>query len=329
MRQIVALLSCALALLGACTKGTAKIEPIEGVLKLAYMALPQGGIIHLDQEKGFFTAEGLTVEALPFEFGRLALDSVIKGESDLSTSAETPVVLSVLAGDNVGIAAVFGTWDKNTVIIANKASGVLNPSDLAGKAIGVAKGTSGEYFLEAFLRARGIDLHSVTIVDMQPHIMLEALLEDRIAAAAIWTPIQMEIGYILAEQAVVFYGDDFYTEHLVVSGSLAFMEKNPAAIKAFARALLKAEVYMKEYPDDAVTIIAKYSNVPESSVRSVLELLKIKVFLDQSLLLQLEDETRWALRQPVHARQSMPNWLDYLYTDALESVAPDRVRVIR
>jgi ABC-type nitrate/sulfonate/bicarbonate transport system substrate-binding protein len=47
------------------------------------MALPQGGIIQVALEKGFFVTEGLTVEALPFGFGKLALASVIKGESDL------------------------------------------------------------------------------------------------------------------------------------------------------------------------------------------------------------------------------------------------------
>ncbi|OHD20196.1 MAG: hypothetical protein A2Y38_03645 [Spirochaetes bacterium GWB1_59_5] len=329
MKRTLAALGLLLLLLGTCTRHTPKIEPIEDVLKLAYMDLPQSGIIHIALEKGFFTAEGLTVKALPFAFGKLALASVSRGEADLSISPETPIVFSILAGENLGIAAVIGTWDKNTVIIANKASGVQKPSDLVGKTIGVTRGTTGEYFLETFLLVRGIKLDSVKIVDMQPAMMLEALLSDQIAAAATWTPIHFDISERLAEQALIFFGDDFYTEHLVISGTLTYMKKNPGAMKAFIRAIIRAEDFMKEYPDEAVVIIAEHSNLSRSSVRATLELLRGRVSLDQSLLLQLEDETRWALRLPIYAGQSMPNWLNYLHMDALDSVAPDRVRVIR
>jgi ABC-type nitrate/sulfonate/bicarbonate transport system substrate-binding protein len=329
MKRVAAALGLALLFLVACTRGAPKLEPIEGVLKLAYMVLPQGGIIQVALEKGLFAAEGLKIEARPFEFGKLALASVIKGESDLSISAETPVVFAVLAGENLGIATVIGTWDKNTVIVANKASGVHKPSDLAGKAIGVTMGTTGEYFLETFLLARGIAVDSVRIIDMQPDGMLEALLSNQIAAAVTWTPIYLDIGTRLAEQAIVFFGDDFYTEHIVISGSLAYMKKNPQAMKAFMRAIIKAEKSMETDTDETVAIISRYSNVSGSNVRTVLDLFSGKVSMDQSLLLQLEDETRWALRLPAYAGRSMPNWLEYLYTDALDGVDPDRVRVIR
>jgi len=322
-------LSLALLLLGACTKSISKIEPVEGVLNLAYLAQPQVGIIHIALEKGFFEAEGLTVKARSFEFGKPALSSAIKRESDLSISAETPLVFATLTGERIGIAAVIGTWDKNLAIVANRAAGIQNPSDLAGKAIGVTKGTSGEYFLETFLLARGIRPETVQIIDTQPESMLEALLTGQIAAATIWIPLRLTISDRLAEQAIVFFGEDFYTEHIVIAGTFAYLKDNPRAMAAFMRAIIKAEDYMRKNTNEAATIISKHSGTSDTSTRSVLELINSRISLDQSLLLQLEDETRWALRLPAYAGQNTPNWMDHIHTDTLDTVAPDRVRIIR
>ncbi len=50
--------------------------------------------------------------------------------------------------------------------------------------------------------------------------------------------------------------------------------------------------------------------------------------LDQGLILALEDETRWATSNGLSPPHPMPNFLDYLYLDALEAVAPAAVTVI-
>jgi hypothetical protein len=61
----------------------------------------------------------------------------------------------------------------------------------------------------------------------------------------------------------------------------------------------------------------------------MLPLFRFKVGLDPSLQLVLEDESRWARTQWPEKYKSMPNFLDYIYPDALLAVAPERLRLIR
>jgi NitT/TauT family transport system substrate-binding protein len=50
--------------------------------------------------------------------------------------------------------------------------------------------------------------------------------------------------------------------------------------------------------------------------------------LDQSLLINTEDEARWAIKNNLIDKTEIPNYLDYIYIDALEEVKPEAVGII-
>jgi NitT/TauT family transport system substrate-binding protein len=43
----------------------------------------------------------------------------------------------------------------------------------------------------------------------------------------------------------------------------------------------------------------------------------------------MEDEARWAIVNKLTSKTKVPNYLDFVYMDALEEVASDRVTIIR
>ena len=55
---------------------------------------------------------------------------------------------------------------------------------------------------------------------------------------------------------------------------------------------------------------------------------RFNVMLDQSLLLALEDELRWAIRNTLVDGVDMPNYLNHVSLDALKAVSPAAVTVI-
>ena len=55
---------------------------------------------------------------------------------------------------------------------------------------------------------------------------------------------------------------------------------------------------------------------------------RFKMGLDQGLILALEDESRWAVDTSLVPARPMPNFLDYMYLDALVAVDPAAVTVI-
>jgi NitT/TauT family transport system substrate-binding protein len=55
----------------------------------------------------------------------------------------------------------------------------------------------------------------------------------------------------------------------------------------------------------------------------------MRVTLDQVLLVDLEDQTRWLLKGGLTVRKDMPNYLDFIYTEGLLAVKPEAVRILR
>jgi NitT/TauT family transport system substrate-binding protein len=51
--------------------------------------------------------------------------------------------------------------------------------------------------------------------------------------------------------------------------------------------------------------------------------------LDQALLVDFEEQTRWALKNKLTTGTKMPNYLDYIYADGLFAVKPEAVRMVR
>jgi ABC-type nitrate/sulfonate/bicarbonate transport system substrate-binding protein len=323
------LLLAALVALTDCSGQAGRAAASKTVLHLAYSTDPDAGLVQLALAQGFLKAEGLNVNATPYAYGKLALAAMLGGEADLSTAAETPLAFAALAGDNVRIAAVIGRADRNAALLASSDSGVKEPRDLVGKKVGVTLGTTGDYFLGCFLVAQGIDVDRVVRVDIQPAAMLDALKSGRVAAVAVWNPALLDIAAALGPKARLMYGSGIYTENFCLAGTEAFVEGHPDEMKAVMRALLRAERFVAKNTDAAFASISALVKRDERSYRGSLELFSYRLGLDQALLLVLEDETRWALKsRPVEARK-MPDYLGYLYTDALASVAPERLRLIR
>jgi len=319
-----------LALLSlACTKGLPKTGPAGSTIRLAYAAIPQAGLVQVALAKGFFKDEGLDVIPQSFAFGKPALESVTAGYADLSTVAETPFIYALLDRGELCISAVIESSDRTTALVVNKAAGIGNEDDLVGKRIAVTKGTAGEYFLEIFLMARGLEKSEIRIIDMLPEAMLAGIMLGTIDAAAVWNPILLGISEALAADGSIFYGDDVYTEHFCIAGKQEFTRENPEAMRSFMRALIRAESYLRESPDKALAIIGEYSHTDKSSLGSILSLLRFRVSLDQTLPLLLEDEMRWAMKDGYGQARYMRDYTEYIEAEPLSAVAPERVRLIR
>jgi NitT/TauT family transport system substrate-binding protein len=51
--------------------------------------------------------------------------------------------------------------------------------------------------------------------------------------------------------------------------------------------------------------------------------------LDQTILVSLEDEARWAMKERLTDKKEIPNYLDFIFMDALEQAKPEAVTIIR
>ena len=298
-------------------------------ITIAYSSIPHTALFHIAFAKGFFSAEGLDVTAQPHEFGKLALNSLLEGKADLATPADTPIMFAVTGGKSIYVIAMIATSNKATAIIARKDRGIIVPSDLRGKRIGIVRRTTAEFFMDSFLSTRGIDRKEVKVVDLTPNEMPNALARGRVDAVSTWNPVLKNAQKALGDNAIVFYDENIYSDIFCIAAWQEFVKKHPEAVRKVLRALIRAEAFMKQNHEESRRLIAEFIKVDETILDELWNSFDFRVTLDQTLVVSLEDQTRWALRNKLIDGTAMPNYLDFIYFDGLNSVKPEAVKIIR
>ncbi len=298
-------------------------------ITFAYTYQPQSTLVHVAVAKGYFVEEGLDVQSLMQTYGKAALQSVIENKADFATVAETPVMFNVLKGEKIFVIANIEASSMNNGIVARKDAGIAVPGDLKGKCIGFTPGTTSDFFLDSFLTANGLTRKDIRPVALKPEEMLDAILARNIEAVSTWNYPLTQIRQQLGSNGTIFYDREIYTETFNVAARQDFVRNNPEAVKRLLRALIKAENFVAKNPEAAQSIVSAATKIDHDLIREVWNAFNYHVALDQTLLLTLEDETRWAIRNKLTARTDMPDYLGFIHLDSLREVKPEAVRLKR
>ena len=298
-------------------------------ITIAYSTASNAILMYIAFAKDYFGEEGLEATPQPHAFGKPALQAVIEGKADIATVGDTPIVFAVISGKKITTLAMIQTSNRNEAIVARRDQGIAKPSDLKGKKIGLTLGTTGDFFADSFLLAHGIDRKHVKIIDLKPDEMAAALRTGKVAAVSTWNPTLIQLKKKLGSKGIVFFGESLYTEIFCVVGGQKYVKKNPAVIKKVLQALLKAETFVQQHPEEARHLVAEFIKTDKVILDETWDDFTFLVALDQALLVDLEEQTRWAIKNRLAVRRDMPNYLDFIYVDGLTAIRPDAVRIIR
>lgn len=301
--------------------------PLEKVT-IAVPTLPHAALLYVAHARNYFADEGLDVTFRKYPYGKVALDSMISGESDFAASAEIPVMFAAMKGAEILVIAEIMTSMRDHAIVATRKSGIGSPADLKGKKIGFPAGTSAEYFLDVFLTIHAVPEKTVKTIPMKPDDMGDALKTRRVDAIAIWNPYLSIFAKQYGKEVVLFFDENIYVEAFLVTGKKAFVTAHPETVKKIIRALMKAEDFVRKNQAESVDIVAEGIKADKEALKEYWPVFQFAVNLDQSLLVNIESQGRWAIRNRLSDRKEIPNFLDMFYLDGLKAVKPDAVTVI-
>lgn len=97
----------------------------------------------------------------------------------------------------------------------------------------------------------------------------------------------------------------------------------------FLKAIEKGEKFIQENKEEAITIVSERLKVDKEIATTVWDDFDFQLILDQSIFISLEAEARWAIREGLTEKKEVPNYFDFIYTDALEDINPEAVTIIR
>ncbi len=245
----------------------AKTADLSRSLTVALLPIPDVLPFHLAQENGYFTAEGITVEALPVA-SALDRDQLMQaGQLDamlteLATTANfnrngVRIKIVCIARSPIAGSSLFR-------ILSAPGSGIITASDLAGVPVAVSKNTVIEYVTDRLLTARGLGPKEIVkkSVPVIPE-RYQLLLQGRIKAATLPEPLASSA---LAAGAGQIVKDSAYPRYSlsVISFSVEALNKKPEAVKAFLRAWNRAVIEINAAPDVHRPLLLKKIRVPKN-----------------------------------------------------------------
>jgi ABC-type nitrate/sulfonate/bicarbonate transport system substrate-binding protein len=285
-------------------------------------------LLHLAAALGAYAEQGLLVELVPVSHGKAALDLLEAQRVDLAAAAEVPFVLAVLRGQPYAVLATVASVADEMALVARRDRGISQPSDLAGRRVGVTLGTSGEYFLWAWLIRHRMPPDAVTRVDLAPGKLTAALADGTVDAISSWQPLRQDAERALDANAITFTAPQAYTTTHIVVGRQAMLAAQPDAMRRLVRALLQAERTLRREPERARALVADRLHLAPDQLKRLWADLALRVDQRQSQLTTWEDEARWAMLTGYVPAQPVPNLLPNLSLDALDAEAPGRVTIV-
>ncbi|MGC2164660.1 MAG: hypothetical protein WA632_01445, partial [Gallionella sp.] len=103
----------------------------------------------------------------------------------------------------------------------------------------------------------------------------------------------------------------------------------PEVVRSFLRALVKAEDFVSGHEDEAQSIMAAATSIDKQLIREVWNAFNYHVVIDQTLLITLEDETRWAIKNKLTKQTEMPDYLSFIHFDSLRAIKPEAIKMNR
>ena len=285
-------------------------------------------LIWIAEEKGYFEENGLDATVKAYDTGIETKNALLAGEVDVADTVDFVISGLGLEGVNIKVLASIDTAIID-YIIARKDRGISSLSDLKGKKIGIKPGSSAEYYLGRTLVFNGLSLEDVELIALHPPDMPEAIAQGKVDATITWHPHNYHIKNSLGDNAIVWSAHGGQDVYWVVFCKDEFIQKYPEKIKRLLKALVQAEEFVKNNNLEAKEIIARRVNLDLPYIESVWSDFHFVVDLTQSMIIAMEDQARWKMDNNLTDKTEVPNYLDFIYMDALEEVKPEAIGIIR
>jgi NitT/TauT family transport system substrate-binding protein len=247
--------AASLALAGAPRVGHPQTAVRVGTAVLGDYALAGPFIIAI--EKGFFRAEGLAAEFVPFRGGPDLVKAVIAGEVLLGAAGSTDILVAREAGQPLKMVA---THTEGNHFTLNVAPDVPGAADLKGKTIGVTRvGATTWVFARMFAKQQGWDAdRDVKIVGLGGLDAQLAALSRKEIHAFVWG----DGGAVtqLAGKSKVLMRLDSVTPRWISQIQYVSedgIKKNAEQIRKVMKAVFSAVRFMKDQTADAAEIVSK------------------------------------------------------------------------
>jgi len=134
---------------------------------------------------------------------------------------------------------------------------------------------------------------------------------------------------LLVKKALILRSQGIYREDFYFVANKNLVKNSPETLKTFLKAIAKGQKFIRENEEESINLVSQRLKLDKEFTALIWGEFRFQLMLDQTILVSLEDEARWAMKERLTDKKEVPNYLDFIYVDALEQVKPETVTIIR
>jgi NitT/TauT family transport system substrate-binding protein len=279
-------------------------------------------------ERNFYQKNGLSLKLRTYLTGDKSVEALKRGEIDIASSTDFVFVKNTFNDTDLKIISTVVTTSNLGEIFARKDAGIYAPQDLKGKSIAFPKNTAADYYLNKFLLLNSVYENQVSLVDMSPLKMQQAMENRTIDACLTFYPYLYELKEAIGNE-VIRWDVQMNSDILgVLSAKEEYIKENQYAINKLLQSLLDAENFIESNKRETKEIIEEKFGYDNKLIDELLIGREYEIGLPRHLLISMEAQAQWMIDNDYVQSDKLPNHLDYIYFDAMEKVDPSSTTII-
>ncbi|MBK9721985.1 MAG: ABC transporter substrate-binding protein [Saprospiraceae bacterium] len=269
----------------------------KNTIRVGFLPMVSSLTHFIANEQGFYSEEGLNVDANPIKTSNLIAQDLITGHIDVGIELSLVPLLKQLenAPNSAKIFSISNITSDNGFdgILVKANSDFKQLSDLSGKKIGVFPGTTAKNSLADIFKSKYSELLLPIFIELDPPLHIQTLENGDVDALFTYEPT-MTLGIVKSgfKKIVASVYAMQYTPNPIGVAAVnnKWLEENPETAKAFFRAIDKSVTFIINNPVVARQILAKATkldtnvanlmNIMPLSLSNKIDIANLKAYLD-------------------------------------------------
>ena len=291
----------------------------------SFLSIP----VYIAKKKGYFSDEGIDIKIIEYSSGKIATKKMFSEEVDISTAADMPIVFNSFKRQDFCVFATFTSSYSFVSLLTRKDTGIKSGFDLKGKKVGINQGTSSHFFLAEFLADYELLMTDVEIFHFKTVDLPNALKDKKVDAISVWQPYTHIAEQLLSANVLRLPNSEIYRTTFNFATMKSYAQDHKGVLERFTKALIRSSEFIQTHREESQRIIAEALKIEKETVITLWDGYNFKISLDQALLVSWDSIGRWSIDNNFTDKKKIPNYLNYIYLDALDTVQPDLISIIR
>ncbi len=215
------------------------------------------------KERGYFEEEGLDVTIDQGEGSAATVTRIMSGAYDAGFGDINAIIQAAADRPDEAPVMVYQIYNAPPFAALTRADGTIETlADLAGKTVGGPAGSAATKLMPALLAANDVDPTSVEVINMQPNLQEQMLIQGDVDASMVFNVTSymnlVAQGRDPETEFVWFnygdYGLDLYSNGVMVSQ--AMIAENPEAVRGLVAAINRAIIDVVADPAAGVAVVS-------------------------------------------------------------------------